>query len=671
MTGHPVRATALRVGLVLAAVCSAVVAPAEAGEARSVRGHRVRLEPGPRTITEAERAVARDPARGIEHGVILEREAILVEDGKPARYGIRQRAKVLSDEARGLGEIVIPLKAPQVRLSEFWAFAILPDGTVNELRREDLVEQFEIESRSGEARSLRGSIPDVVPGTVVEFGWEILAYTLYDFEVRIADRWPVEHFRSTWVPVRNGRAAYVFLGRTRAAFDVDSDRGALIVEGRGIEPVVDEPYAPPMPRRALRLVTYYRGDATTDPDTFWKNRAKARRAFLKEFARGRKEIDRAIAGMDIPEQASLEDRLRIAYDWIQRHIENVDRRSWTRRDAVGADEKPVRDGARWVLAERRGTSWQIRWTYAAIAQRLGADVRPLFVVDRRWGEFVPGWLSMDQFDGAIVLLGIAGGAEAKQLAVDPAYPLPFGRIPWWFAGTSGLVLSGEVCAAGRLDPERAEQNVMTVAVRLRADLEAGVVLADWTREGTGQFRLARSAWRRVRPARLEESLAHSCGASDTVEVLEASAPQLEEPLAPFRLACRSEHLVEPPDAGTAEWAFPLDGPWLDAAPDIGTPPRRTPVEFAFPARRVLTLTIEAPPGFEPVQAAAPVAFASEFGRYRLACVPVEHALRCQRERTLERDRIPLGEVSKFREFLARISEADRLLLKFARTEDGS
>ena len=122
----------------------------------------LRVEPGPQVISAEERAIEPDPSSGAEHAVILLEETDRIEDElRDSRTSYHVRAKILSNEGRDLANVEIPYMARDGVLRRWWGRTILPDGTVRELKEEELDRQSVMKTAWGEVRAMKGALPEI------------------------------------------------------------------------------------------------------------------------------------------------------------------------------------------------------------------------------------------------------------------------------------------------------------------------------------------------------------------------------------------------------------------------------------------------------------------------------------------------------------------------------
>jgi len=279
---------------------------------------RIRIEPGPLTITEEEKAIEPDRAAGTEHVVTLIRETQLNDDyGSDSEMQFHLRAKILSGEARDLANVGIPMTERQ-RLTGWWGRTLLPDGRVLELEEKDLVEQHIASAGRLKRRELRGALPGVVPGAVIDYGYTVKGDVFYwSQRITLQERWPVRRFRFRWKPLKSHPAAFRVYRAEGLSVSVERDGQSVLVVGNDLPAVPEEPYMPPEHQVRASVVLYYlqEGDSLKN---YWKEHARR----IGKITAGRSSGDRpqqAIASPEVEGQPDLAGKLRAASAPLAHH----------------------------------------------------------------------------------------------------------------------------------------------------------------------------------------------------------------------------------------------------------------------------------------------------------------------------------------------------------------
>ena len=161
----------------------------------------IAINPGLPAMTPEEAAIVADPAAGTQHAVVLLEETDRDEargTGYVLTYHLR--AKVLSPEGRALGDVEIPVSSP-TELKKWWGRTILPDGKVLELTEAELSRQAVAKTSLGKTVTLKGALPGIVPGAVIDYGYVVRGEGYFPYtRVELEQEWPVRSFKFRWVP---------------------------------------------------------------------------------------------------------------------------------------------------------------------------------------------------------------------------------------------------------------------------------------------------------------------------------------------------------------------------------------------------------------------------------------------------------------------------------------
>jgi hypothetical protein len=264
---------------------------------------KIEIEPGPTTMTAAERAIEADPDNGIRDGVILLDETDRDEasnNTNTVTYHVR--AKILTAEGRGLADVVTPFNQDRSKLKRWWGHTILPDGTVLELLQDELEEQTIARTNWSDYSVLKGTLPGVVPGSVIDFGYRVrVDGFIPPPPIPLQRSWPMVSFRYRWVPWGGYTAAYTITNQDKVAVDVRRTKKAVLVEAHDAAPVIDEPLGPP-PSAARAMLHLYYSDTSGSVENYWRDKGKDFERLTKRF------IGSAGAGRKLLEETGIQQR---------------------------------------------------------------------------------------------------------------------------------------------------------------------------------------------------------------------------------------------------------------------------------------------------------------------------------------------------------------------------
>ncbi len=625
--------------------------------------------PGPSVMSAEEKAIAADPVKGIEHGVILVEETELDDDrAEYTRTSYHMRAKILSNEARDLANVVIPYHRKGGYFKTWWGRTILPDGSVHELPESALQEQSVVKGAFGEVKVLKGALPAVVAGCVIDYGYVIATKDWQRIRrVPLQRAWPMQRFRYRWVPYSALPGRY-HVSRTEGfKVEIRRDLRTLLFEAQNLSAVVEEPWMPPVQSVRGTITLFYSADLSA-AQQFWDKTARSIESNLKSFmAKDRLLKEEVAAALPLPPQATLEDKLSAAYDWIAANVKNSSLRSVEELESDSDSNQKDKNTAEFVLSSREGRSYQLDSLYIAMARLLGAEAHLVLAPDRREHFWDRNLLSMDQFDADLVAVRAPGEALDAARLVDPGSGLPYAQVPWWLTGTIGMIATKEGAAEFTLFPSQAQHNVSETRARIGFGGSGESRRVVWSRQGTGQRGYVER--RHLRGLQTEERVKHLdnlCGASGVFEVSRAEAPGLENLSEGFRLECEGVSLEPGPRSEADEYLLPLRGDWIEPYADFGAARRVHPVVLPYRRADVLRLAAGAPEGFVPAPAPPPISLETPFGSYALRVRHADGGFQVERTLVLTRAIIPAAEHELLRNFFTRVRYGDEQMLRYTR-----
>lgn len=622
----------------------------------------LKIVPGPKTISEEERALT-DPAAAV---VLVDETAL--DDSAAGHREVRRhvRAKVLRNEGRELADIEIPMFFSGDRLYGFWGRTLLPDGRVFEIALEQVTYQQIAKGHGGyRFRYARAALPGVIPGAVIDYGYELHEGRLRLLErIDLQQRWPVQNLRLRWRPYSGEFAsAHRIWNRETVNPEVAKDGRILRLEVRDVPGFEREPFMPPDPQVRPSVALYYMVDAE-DARAYWGRRAADEQEDMEAFFKDDASLRETIAGWKLPAEMDLQDKLKHAFTWIGTHVRNLDlAASEEVRPDLAAVEGKERS-ARHVLAEGEGTSWELAALFAGFAKVLGAQPVPVLAPDRTeqvWDVEVAAPFRFDE-----VLAGIR--RDSKLTLCAPGRGLAYGEAPWWTTGVPALLPGGII----QVPAPSATRSMQEVSGTL-AFPESNTAEIHWTSRATGQQALdVRQSLGHLKGSALQERLDEICGGGGKGEVESAAAEGVEHMGDDVKLLCtvRLSSALPDEDEEVDGYKVAVVGPWAFAPPDFeGRTERRHPIVFPYPRVDTARIKVAAPPGFVPApDPVAPVVLESPYGRYKLAITRSETGFVVERGYALTALTVPAKEYAPLRAFFDGIRRADRATVTFFRAD---
>ncbi|HEX4823751.1 MAG TPA: DUF3857 domain-containing protein [Candidatus Polarisedimenticolaceae bacterium] len=627
----------------------------------------IEISPGSIAMSGPEKEIAADPAKGIQHGVILIDETERDDNhGTNSQIGRHVRAKILSAEGRGLADVAIPFEKGNSSLKKWWGRTILPDGNVLELREDELKSQSVAKTSSADFRELRGSLPGVVPGCVIDYGYLIEQDGFQQMtHVFLQTDWPVRAFRYRWVPSKYYPAAYVLSRAEGLPIGAKHDSGSVLVTGHDLDTVPIEPKMPPDHEARASVIFYY---TTADPTAqeYWDLRAKRMETQLKSFIGNGGAIREVLEGLKLPQSAPLEDKLRAAYDWIGANVKNTLLKS---AEEAEAEDRKNNDAynAKTVLRAKEGSPRQLDYLFAGMARALGAEADVVFAVDRTDRYWNKALKTFEQFGYSFVAVRAPGEPDGKLVFVDAGSTLPYGEVPWRATGANALLCTPKGSGSVLIPPTSPALNRADTHVKLKFSDDNESMVAQWSRTAIGAYGTGFRIWLRDLDTReRKEKLDEICGAEGRSEVTAAELPGLTEASGPFQIACDLEMSDTNLDGAIARYSLPMSGPWWPETPDFPAAKRVHPIIFDYPKLDILAIDVEAPHGFVPKDPPAPVTLDSQYGRYQLSVTKTATGYHVDRAFALTVLIAKPPEYDGLRAYFASVRKADQTMLAFER-----
>jgi hypothetical protein len=629
------------------------------------------IKPGPSTISAAEAAVVADPATGSQHGVILVQETVRNENiGSSGVYEIshHMRAKILSPEGRGLADVEIPGLRSDSDLKSWWGKTILPDGTVLELKEEDLKRQVLVKQGSRKVRTVKAALPGVVPGCVVDFGYVVDGIGYFPIDrVVLQKEWPVRLLRYKWMPLGQLSAAYVTAHIDGKSVEVKPERGSVLITARNLAPVSDEPYMMPVDEIRASVTLYY-SESNEKPEEYWDAMAKTVESDLKRFVGNGSAIQAAIASMQLPPDGSLPKRLEAAYDWLSRNVTNTGFMSAEEEEAYDEKWDDASFTAKSVLATKRATPRQHDYLFAGVARALGAVAEVVFATDRTRKFWSRGLKSMGQFPYTFTAVRAPGEPDDKFVFVDSGSGLPYGVVPWRATGAATLVCTPRGAQSFVIPPALPKVNRVDTKVTVVFGEEGETQTAKWYRNAGGAAGLDYRRWLRdLDPDERGEKVESLCrGGRTDVEIVSSEVPGLSESAGPFELACD----VDLGESGITEeisrYTYSFIGPWWPPTPEFPSATRAGTVVFEYPFAHIVAVDVAAPVGFKSGTVPPPFELNGPFGHYQLVVEKTKTGFHVDRGLMLYALVVNLADYPALRSFFQDVAKHDKALLTFER-----
>jgi len=353
------------------------------------------------------------------------------------------RVKVFTDRGReSQSKIDLPygnLYGSQVKISDIAARTIKPDGTIVELKKEDIFERTIVKVSGLKVKARSFAMPAVEPGCIIEYRWKEVrvnsdaSYLRLQFQRDIPMQ-RVQYFIKPMSYVGMNFASIMLHGNYSGW---NKEKGGYYSTVMTNMPAIyEESRMPPEDQVKTWMLVYYQSalNSKIDPEKYWIDTAKRYYEENKSAIKPNEDVKKMAATL-IADAKTDDEKLARVYEFCRNKITN------TTNDASGIkpeerakikDNKNPSD----TLKRGMGTGRDIDMLFAALANASGFDARIVLAADR-------GDLFFDRSipNGYFIYpqnIGVNVGGTWKFF--NPGYNyIPFGMLRWQEEGEQALI----------------------------------------------------------------------------------------------------------------------------------------------------------------------------------------------------------------------------------------
>ena len=378
------------------------------------------------------------------------------------------------------------------KIKDIAARTIKPDGTIVELKKEDVFERTIVKLSGAKLKAKSFAMPNVEPGSIIEYRWKetrgnaSAEYVDLQFQRDI----PI---RSITYLVRPYTGPYAHSMRYQP-FQIPGDvrfekakNGFYRVSLTNVPPFHEEPRMPPEDTVRSWILLYYTASTAPNADKFWSDLGKRVYENSKDEMKVNDDV-RRVATETVGDATDPQEKLRRLYDYCQSKIKNASYASAGLTAEEREKFKPGKSPAD-TIKKGIGTGGNIDSLFAALATAAGFEAHLALSGNRQY-------IFLDrQFADPYFLLRrgssfIAVSVGEKWLFFSPSeHYTPFGMLGWREEGQSALIIMKEpawVPTPISL-PEKSVQK-RTGKITLQED---GTLEGDVQGEYSGQFAIDR------------------------------------------------------------------------------------------------------------------------------------------------------------------------------------
>ena len=353
------------------------------------------------------------------------------------------RIKIYTERGRE-SQSKVDILAPKVfgreiRISDIAGRTIKPDGTVVELKKEDIFERTIVKTSGIRVKAKSFAMPGVEPGAIIEYRWrEVRGDSLSQYDrLEFARDIPVAQVKYYIKPITlrgwpYGMRAQTFNGQN-TPFVKEKD-GYYSTTMSMVPAFREEPHMPPEYSVRPWMLVYYTEDRKLDPQRFWREYGREVYEAVKDEMKVGDEVKRKAAELTA-DAATPEQKIQRLFDFCRNQVKNVrdDANDLTPEQRARAKEnKSPAD----TLKRGMGTGRDIDMLFAAMATAAGMEARVANLADRGDTFFNPEF--PDSYFISTYDIAVKVGDQWR--FYDPASNyVPFGMLRWQEEGQQALL----------------------------------------------------------------------------------------------------------------------------------------------------------------------------------------------------------------------------------------
>lgn len=550
-----------------------------------------------------------DPADLALKGPLVEKDAdaeaifweVRVDDSVLEELSLRNyvRIKVFTDRGKESQSKVDLPYAGSNRIKDIAARVIKTDGTIVELKKEDVLERTIVKASGVKVKAKSFALPGVEPGSIVEYRWREVRPNGSANRLRLQFQRDIPAETVTYFikPYRGMRYMPFHIGETGFVKDKD---GFSKLTLSNVPAFHEEPQMPPEDQVRSWVFLYYTEETKIDNAQYWKDMGKSFYEIVKDSMKVNDEVKAAVVGI-AGDAATPEEKLQRIYDFCRIKIKN------TSDDASGMSDderKKLKDNKSPsdTLKRGMGSGSDIDLLFGALARAAGFDAR-LALSGNRDDLFFNRALANISFL-ASSFIAVKVGEQWQYFSPAEMYT-SFGMLGWPEESQEALITDPKEPIWTLTATSTPEKSLEKRTAKLTL-LEDGTIEGDVRIEYSGHLGFEKKEYNDDdSPSQREETLRNSVKKRiSTAELSDIKIENVTDPIKPFAY---SYHVRVPGYAQRTGKRVFLQPAFFEhgIAPLFSASERKHAVYFHYPWLEEDSVTIQLPAGYALDNADAP------------------------------------------------------------------
>lgn len=537
---------------------------------------------------------------------------VRVDDGQQHELSLKNyiRIKVFNERGReSQSKVDLPYFGYN-QIKDIAARVIKPDGTIIELKKEDIFERTIVKLSGLKLKAKSFALPGVEPGAIIEYRWREVhpGGSANRLRLQFQREIPVQNVTYFLRPYTGMQYRSFNMGEARFV----KDKGDFHKMSMTNVPAFREESKMP-PENSVRswVFLYYREGQKIEAEKYWKDLGKLFYEASKDEMKVNDEVKAAVVGI-VGDAATPEEKLRRIYDFCRTKIKNVNDDASGMTDDERSKFKENKSPAE-TLKRGIGTGSNIDYLFAALAKAAGFDAR-LALSGNRDDLLFNRDLANVSFLGAS-FIAVRVGEEWRFFSPAELYT-PFGMLGWPEEGQETLITDSKepLWVSTLVTTAEKSREKRTGKFRLHED---GTLEGDVRIEYSGHLAAEKKEYNDDDSAsQREETLRNKIKAQmSTAELSEIQIENVTDPIKPF---VYSFHVRVPGYAQRTGKRIFVQPAFFQhgLSPLFPTSSRKHAIYFHYPWSEEDDVSIELPAGYALDNPDAPAPFGSgELSKY--------------------------------------------------------
>lgn len=523
------------------------------------------------------------------------------------------RIKVFTDRGReSQSKVDIPYLSKFVQIKDVAGRTIKADGTILELRKEDIFERDIVKASGLKLKAKSFAMPGIEAGAIIEYRWRevrpgaMVRYQRLHFQRDIPVQRVTYHVKPLQSPYFPFAMRYQqFRTQANSRFEKEKD-GFFGFTQTNVPAFREEPHMPPEDQVRSWMLVYYSPDTNMEPAKYWKDYGRRIHEALKGRVKASDEVKKAAAEI-VGDATDPEQKLQRIYEFCRTKIKNMSDDA-SGMSAAEIEKAKENKSAADTLKRGVGNGGDIDMLFGALAAAAGFDVRVAMAADR--GDIFFDMSFADDY--FINLSSVAVRVGEGWRFFNPGFGyLPFGMLRWQEEGTTTLITDPKEPAFVVPPVSPPEKSLQKRVARLTLS-EDGTLEGDVRLEYTGHYAVEMKEYNDDdSPAEREETLRGRIKSRlPSAEVTGVRVENVTDYSKPFayqfhvRVPGYAQRTGKRLFIRPAFFQFGLD-------PLFPTSARRHPVYFHYPWSEDDSVEIKLPEGFALDNAESPAPYGAE------------------------------------------------------------